>query len=134
MITSSKTERLSALKDICLQCTNCELFRGRKKLVFGEGNPESWFFLIGEGPGREEDISGMPFVGRSGHLLRKLLMAIGLDPENDCYIANTVKCRPPANRVPYDIEMGQCIKFLKKQVELTTPRPLGRGFLKLIRF
>lgn len=117
-------ERLEKVKAIALKCGNCQLCEIRKKVVFGEGNPNARYMLIGEGPGRDEDLSGRPFVGRSGKLLRKMLQAIGLDPVEDCYIANIVKCRPPNNRTPADEEIENCVKFLKKQIEIINPEIL----------
>jgi len=115
-----KENRLLRLREIALQCTNCELFRTRDNLVFGEGPADSLIMFIGEGPGKEEDKTGNPFVGRSGKLLRKMIIAIGLE-EKYYYIANIVKCRPPNNRTPKTEEIKSCIKFLKKQIEIIEP-------------
>jgi len=92
-------------------------------MVFGDGDPNAWLMFIGEAPGREEDQKGIPFVGRSGQLLRKMIAAIGLLPE-DWYIANILKDRPPGNRVPETSEIGSCIKFLQKQIEIIQPEYL----------
>jgi len=89
-------------------------------MVFGDGDPDAWLMFIGEAPGREEDQAGIPFIGRSGQLLRKMIAAIGLTPE-DWYIANILKDRPPGNRVPEPEEIGFCIKFLHKQIEIIHP-------------
>jgi len=115
-----KENRLLKLREIALQCANCELFRTRDNLVFGEGPADSFIMFIGEGPGREEDKTGKPFVGRSGKLLRKMIKAIELE-EKYYYITNIVKCRPPNNRVPEIEEIKPCIKFLKKQIEIIRP-------------
>jgi len=116
--------RLSKLKEIALKCTNCALYATRKKLVFGEGSSNALIMIIAEGPGREEDETGRPFVGRSGKLLRKTLLAIGIDPIKDCYIANIVMCRPPGNRDPEKEEIEMCKKFLVKQIEIIKPKLL----------
>jgi DNA polymerase len=116
-----KSKRLEKLGTICQGCQACRLHEGRKKVVIGEGNPDALVMFIGEAPGREESLSGRPFVGKSGQLLRKLIRAIKLDPEKDCFIANVVKCRPPGNRPPEQDEMDQCVKFLKKQIEIIKP-------------
>lgn len=117
-------ERLDKVKAIALRCGNCPLCKTRKKLVFGEGNPDARVMFVGEGPGRDEDFSGRPFVGACGKLLRKMILAIGLDPVKDCYIANVVKDRPPRNRIPADDEIENCVKFLRKQVEIVKPEIL----------
>ena len=115
-------DRLLKLQSIAKKCCNCELGKTRKKLVFGEGNPDALFMVIGEAPGKTEDELGRPFVGRSGQLLRKMLLAIGLDPLKDVYISNIVKCRPPGNRDPEKSEIETCIKFLRKQIEIIQPK------------
>jgi len=130
-----KKERLKKLEEIANKCYNCELGKTRTKLVFGEGNPDSLIMAIGEGPGKDEDEQGRPFVGRSGQLLRKMLLAIGLDPIKDVFIANTVKCRPPNNRPPKKDEIENCIKYLRKQIEIIQPKLillLGKSAVKSI--
>lgn len=117
----SVQERLDKVKSIALKCGNCELCKTRHNLVFGEGNPEAKVMFVGEAPGRDEDLSGRPFIGRSGQFLRKMIRAIDLDPEKDCYIANVVKDRPPNNRPPKDNEIEECSKFLKKQIDIIRP-------------
>ena len=87
----------------------------------GEGNPDALVMFVGEGPGKEESLSGRPFVGKSGQLLRKLIQAIKLDPMKDCFIANIVRCHPPNNRPPEQDEIDQCVKFLKKQIVIIRP-------------
>jgi DNA polymerase len=119
-----KSERLDNLKAVCNSCYNCPLGKTRIKLVFGEGNPEPKFMSVAESPGKDEDVSGRPFVGRSGQLYRNMLRAIGLDPEKDVYMSNVLKCRPPNNRVPEPEEIEQCVKFLQKQIEIISPRLL----------
>jgi uracil-DNA glycosylase family 4 len=123
--------RLEKLRTICESCSNCALRAGRTKMVFGEGNVNAPVMFIGEGPGRDEDISGRPFVGRSGKLLRAMIQAIDLSDK--CFIANIVKCRPPNNRPPEDEEIETCVKFLNKQIEIIAPQLLillGRTAVK----
>jgi len=117
-----KIERLEKLKGIVSNCYYCELGETRKKSVFGEGNHDAICTVIAEAPGQREDEIGRPFVGRSGQLLRKILISIGLDPINDVFIANIVKCRPPGNRAPTAKEIDICVKFLKKQIEIIKPK------------
>lgn len=116
-------ERLRNLKEIALKCGSCGLHKGRKNLVFGDGSHSALIMFIGEGPGQKEDETGIPFVGRSGQLLRSMIDAIEIEPK-DKYIANIVKCRPPKNRDPKKEEIETCIKFLRKQIEIIKPRLL----------
>ena len=103
-------------------CVACPLSGGRTQVVFGVGNPHSDLMLVGEAPGREEDLKGEPFVGRSGKLLDRLLAEeLGLD-RSSCYIANVIKCRPPDNRDPEPSEVASCRHFLDSQVELIDPK------------
>ncbi len=102
-------------------CRNCELAGGRTNVVFGAGNPNARLMFIGEAPGRDEDIQGIPFVGRSGQLLNKILEAAGIE-RDDVYIANIIKCRPPNNRTPLTNEIEACIPYLGRQVALIAPR------------
>lgn len=115
-----KEQRLKKLQEICLQCQQCNLCRSRNRLVFGEGNPDASVIFVGEAPGKEEDFSGRPFVGRSGKLLRQMLSAININP-HDQYIANILKCRPPNNRKPTMEEMAECRKFIIKQIDIIEP-------------
>ncbi len=103
------------------QCHACALQERRTHVVFGEGNVNADIMFVGEGPGREEDAQGRPFVGPAGQLLDKMLAAIGLS-RDDVYIANIVKCRPPQNRVPMDEEAQACLPFLRAQTGLIKPR------------
>jgi len=98
---------LEAIRASALACTLCPLHQTRTQVVFGRGNPSAPIVLIGEGPGRDEDLQGRPFVGAAGQLLDKILAAVGLS-EQDVYITNTVLCRPPGNRVPLPLEMETC--------------------------
>jgi len=135
MGTESKTQRLDKLLEISSNCRACSLYATRTKHVFGDGSPEAPIVFIGEAPGEQEDKSGIPFVGRSGKLLRGLIQAIGLDPVKDCYIVNVVKDRPPKNRTPELSEIEKCSKFLKKQLEIIGPRILvllGRTAVKAL--
>jgi len=121
-------ERLGELAAAVSACTECPLHAGRTRTVFGSGNPRTRVMFIGEGPGRDEDLQGEPFVGRSGQLLTKILQAISLE-RKDVYITNMVKCRPPQNRDPLEEEVRRCERYLVEQIELIRPRvicALGR--------
>ncbi len=110
------------------ECKRCKLSQGRQHIVFGDGSPRAELMFIGEGPGEEEDLQGLPFVGAAGQLLNRMLGKLGLRRE-EVYIANVVKCRPPGNRNPEADETGQCLPFLLKQIEAIQPRvivTLGR--------
>lgn len=102
-------------------CVRCKLHKGRKTIVFGEGNPNAQLMLIGEAPGADEDIQGRPFVGRAGQLLMQMIKAIDFD-RGDVYIANVLKCRPPGNRPPEPDEIEQCSPFLMKQIAVIKPK------------
>jgi len=103
-------------------CTRCKLHRlGRRQIVFGVGNPEADLMFVGEAPGRDEDQQGIPFVGRAGQLLTKIIEAIGLKRE-DVYIANVIKCRPPENRNPEPDEVETCEPFLFQQIDTIKPK------------
>jgi len=102
-------------------CQKCRLCSTRTKTVFGEGNPDTKIFFIGEGPGETEDLTGRPFVGRAGELLGKMIAGMGLSRER-VFIANIVKCRPPNNRVPAPDEVGTCTPYLVRQLEIIRPQ------------
>ena len=125
------------LKTDCLACQRCPLHTTRHNVVFGQGVENAEVLFVGEGPGQSEDEQGLPFVGRSGQLLDKYLFAIDLDRASNCYIANIVKCRPPQNRDPLNIEQEACIGYLRNQVALLKPKIivcLGRiAAMKLIK-
>lgn len=104
----------------CEACRRCELGASRTNVVIGRGNRKAPVMLIGEGPGKQEDLQGLPFVGQAGKLLDLLLTAL-MFSEDDFYIANIVKCRPPGNRVPNDEEAYTCLPFLRNQVALVKP-------------
>jgi len=123
-----KAEALERLRGQIVGCSKCGLCGERKTVVFGEGNPDAELMFIGEGPGREEDIQGRPFVGEAGRLLTRLINRMGFDRE-EVFIANVVKCRPPGNRDPREDEIEACLPYLKKQIEIIAPRvimSLGR--------
>lgn len=113
-------ESWDELKAMCDICNKCELFNSRNNVVFGRGNTNANVMLIGEGPGADEDTLGEPFVGRAGKLLDTLLCAIDIG-QNEIYIANIVKCRPPQNRVPTIHEAQTCLAYLRNQVYLQNP-------------
>lgn len=103
------------------RCHGCSLGVSRKKLVFGAGNANAPVMIIGEAPGEEEDREGLPFVGKAGALLTKMIEAIDLDREKDIFITNVLKCRPPANRNPNQSEMLACAPILKRQISIIKP-------------
>ena len=125
-----------SLKQACLQCNRCDLCGGRTQVVFGVGPTDTEILFVGEGPGQQEDLLGEPFVGPAGHFLDDMLSIIGLGRHN-CYIANIVKCRPPNNRDPLQIEQDACMPWLRMQTKLLRPKIivcLGRiAAMKLIR-
>lgn len=127
-VAITRAECLKMLRSDLGDCTRCRLSKDRKTIVFGEGNPRARLMLIGEGPGREENIQGRPFVGEAGQLLTRLIEKMGFKRE-DVYIANIVKCRPPSNRDPNDDEIASCLPFLKRQIQTISPEvimTLGR--------
>jgi uracil-DNA glycosylase len=111
---------LSDLHQAILGCLACPLGPGRMRFVFGEGRPDAGLMFVGEGPGRDEDLQGRPFVGKAGELLDRMIGAIGLKREQT-YIANVVKCRPPDNRTPTSDEARACLGYLYRQIELVRP-------------
>ena len=112
-----------ALARECAGCRECALHQTRKNVVFGVGNPQAEIMLVGEGPGANEDATGIPFVGRAGQLLDDMLAIIGLDRER-VYICNIVKCRPPGKRDPLNVEQDACIGYLRRQIALVRPKIL----------
>lgn len=125
------------LRKSCLGCTACPLCQTRTNVVFGVGSETARVMFVGEGPGEQEDLRGEPFVGPAGRLLDDMLSIIDLDRTKNCYIANIVKCRPPHNRDPLEVEQEACIGYLREQVRLLRPQIivcLGRiAAMKLIR-
>jgi uracil-DNA glycosylase family 4 len=116
-----------ALREAVSGCKACTLCEKRRQTVFGVGNPQAQWMLVGEAPGEDEDREGEPFVGRSGQLLDRMLQAVGLSraeapPEQQVFIANVIKCRPPGNRNPMPEEVAQCEPFLLRQVALVQPK------------
>lgn len=124
------------LKQTCEACQKCALGATRTKLVFGTGNPHADLMFVGEAPGEQEDLTGVPFVGRAGQLLDKFLYAVDIE-RKDVYIANILKCRPPKNRDPLPEEEDACIEYLREQVKLIRPKVivcLGRiSAMRLIK-
>jgi len=102
-------------------CTRCKLHRRRTNIVFGVGNPRAELVFVGEGPGHDEDVQGIPFVGRAGQLLNQMIIAMGIK-RDDVYIANVVKCRPPENRTPEKDEIATCMPFLMRQLANINPK------------
>jgi len=134
--TRDREAALRALAARAEACRACGLWRGRRRLVFGEGNPAPRLLFVGEGPGREEDRVGRPFVGRAGALLDRMIRAMGFT-RGEVYIANAVKCRPPENRTPTAEEMEACRPLLEEQIRILRPRvivalgaPAARTLLK----
>ena len=111
------------LQNTCSTCTKCNLCSTRTNVVFGVGNQTADIMFVGEGPGEQEDLQGIPFVGAAGKLLDDMLSIIDIDRSN-CYIANIVKCRPPRNRDPEEFEQEACIDYLFRQIELVQPKVL----------
>jgi len=124
--TPEKDAALAALREEIGDCGRCRLSEGRKNIVFGDGSPDTRIMFIGEGPGAEEDKQGKPFVGDAGQVLTSLITNMGKEKgfsftREDVYIANIVKCRPPANRDPQPDEIETCLPFLKRQIEIIRP-------------
>ncbi len=117
----SGPETLELIRQDLGDCRRCKLAPTRKTIVFGEGNPHAELVFIGEGPGADEDEQGLPFVGRAGKLLNRMMQTVGLKRE-DVYICNVVKCRPPMNRTPEKDEVDACSPFLYRQIEAIKPR------------
>ncbi|MEO0349058.1 MAG: uracil-DNA glycosylase [Cyanobacteria bacterium P01_A01_bin.15] len=121
-IPAGTYENLDQLASHCNQCQRCDLASGRTNVVISRGSPNASIMIIGEGPGQNEDEQGLPFVGKSGQLLEKILASVRLDTQNDVYICNVVKCRPPGNRTPVAGEVAACVPYLKEQVRLVDPK------------
>ncbi len=122
-IARNAAEALAAIKaEIGPDCPRCKLATlGRKQVVFGVGNPDADLMFVGEAPGGDEDIQGIPFVGRAGQLLTKMILAINLE-RDQVYIANVIKCRPPGNRNPEPDEIASCEPFLFQQIDAVRPK------------
>ena len=119
--STSKEKELGLLKKEAAASDCCQLYRTRTNLVFGSGNPNAELMFVGEAPEAEEDRQGLPFVGRAGQLLTKIIESIGLK-RSEVYICNILKCRPPNNRVPFPTEILACEPYLKRQIEIIKPR------------
>ncbi|HTQ97311.1 MAG TPA: uracil-DNA glycosylase [Candidatus Acidoferrum sp.] len=116
-----KDDSLLKIREDIGDCTRCKLHKGRNKIVFGDGNPKAELVFVGEGPGADEDMQGLPFVGRAGKLLTQMIEAMGLQ-RKDVYICNVVKCRPPENRTPEPDEIQTCSPFLLRQIDTINPK------------
>jgi uracil-DNA glycosylase family 4 len=117
-----KADALAAIKAEIGDCTRCPLaYAGRRTIVYGDGDANARLMFVGEGPGADEDASGVPFVGKAGQLLNNMIQAMGLKREQ-VYIANVVKCRPPGNRVPEPVEANTCDQFLLQQIDVVQPQ------------
>ncbi len=115
-------ETLPDIRNDIGDCTRCKLHRlGRRQIVYGVGNPSADLMFVGEAPGADEDVQGIPFVGKAGQLLTKIIEAIGLQ-RDDVYIANVIKCRPPENRNPEPDEVETCEPFLFRQIAVIKPK------------
>jgi DNA polymerase len=133
-IDLSGIDILDELGEVATRCTACSLAEGRTNVVFGAGAPDAEVLIVGEAPGQQEDQMGIPFVGRSGQLLTRLLGEIELQ-RDDIYITNVVKCRPPGNRDPRPDEITACKGYLKRQIEIIDPKvviTLGNFSTKLL--
>jgi uracil-DNA glycosylase len=118
---AERREALVALYREASGCLRCPLHEGRNRVVFGNGNADADLMFIGEGPGQQEDIQGLPFVGRAGKLLDQLLEEIGLSRQ-DVFVTNVVRCRPPGNRDPLPHEIAACRSYTDRQIELIEPK------------
>lgn len=120
-IINNKTRKLKILYESVKNCRRCSLYRTRKNIVFGSGSTDASLVFIGEAPGEEEDIEGLPFVGRAGQLLTKIIQSVHLTRE-EVYITNILKCRPPGNRNPLPEEIKQCEPYLIEQLNILQPK------------
>ncbi|MBD2136124.1 uracil-DNA glycosylase [Anabaena sp. FACHB-1237] len=121
-ILSATYQTIEQIEKHCNQCQRCSLAENRTHAVIGRGNLQAKIMIIGEAPGKNEDETGLPFVGRSGQLLDKILESVNLSTEKDTYIANICKCRPPENRVPTNEEITACKPYLLEQIRLIDPK------------
>jgi DNA polymerase len=120
--SAGEARTLDQVRDHLGNCTRCPLHQGRTRIVFGDGNASAEIMFVGEGPGEQEDLSGLPFVGRAGELLTKMIEAGLKIPRASVYIANVVKCRPPGNRTPLPNEVAACREFLDGQIDAIRPK------------
>ena len=114
--------RLAQIAQEIAACTRCRLSGTRTQTVFARGNPDASICFIGEAPGADEDAQGIPFVGRAGQLLDRMIRAMGLEPERDVYVVNILRCRPPGNRRPEPDEVAACLPYLHEQIDLVKPK------------
>jgi len=121
VINANNEEQLKKVCQEMANCQLCQLAKTRHNLVFGDGNPNAQIIFVGEAPGADEDEQGLPFVGRAGQLLTKIIEAMGIK-RKDVYICNILKCRPPGNRNPLPDEISLCEPFLKKQLQAISPK------------
>jgi DNA polymerase len=121
-LPATSFQSLEKAKEVAMECTKCKLSESRTHVVFSKGSPEAKVMLIGEGPGQNEDLQGIPFVGKAGQLLDKIFESVNIDPEKDVYICNIVKCRPPQNRKPQQDEMDACWDYLAAQIKYIQPK------------
>jgi uracil-DNA glycosylase len=119
---ASEFTSLADVEQAAKVCTRCTLCETRTHVVFSDGNPNARLMIIGEGPGQNEDEQGVPFVGRAGQLLTQIIESVGFSRQNDVYICNIVKCRPPQNRVPLPEEADACKPYLMSQIQFVQPR------------
>jgi uracil-DNA glycosylase family 4 len=118
-----ENDTLERIREDLGECTRCRLHEQRNKIVFGAGNPHAELVFVGEGPGHDEDVQGLPFVGRAGKLLTQMIEAMGLT-RDQVYICNVVKCRPPENRKPEDDEVATCSPYLYRQLDTIAPKAI----------
>ncbi|WP_055074811.1 uracil-DNA glycosylase family protein [Pseudanabaena sp. 'Roaring Creek'] len=121
-IAYEQFDSLEALREAACNCQKCPLATTRTNVVVERGDRHAKILIIGEAPGEQEDLSGLPFVGKSGQLLDKILESVGFDTTKDVYVCNTVKCRPPNNRVPTPLETNTCKPYLLEQIRLIDPK------------
>jgi DNA polymerase len=121
--SAEATDRLLQLAEEVKGCTRCGLCQDRKQTVFARGNGTARLCFVGEGPGADEDEQGLPFVGKAGQLLDKMIAAMGLS-RDEVYVCNIVKCRPPQNRKPSEEEMAACLPYLREQLQLIAPQAI----------
>lgn len=115
-------KELDLIKQKCLNCEKCPLSKTRTNIVFSDGKPNHKLMLIGEAPGYWEDVKGIPFVGKAGQLLDKIFASVGLSRQENVYICNTIKCRPPENRNPLPEEKDACREYLDEQIKIINPK------------
>lgn len=121
-IPAGTYQTMAQMDEHCNQCHRCQLGETRTKAVVGRGNLQAPIMIVGEAPGQNEDETGLPFVGKAGQLLEKILASVQLNTEQDVYIANINKCRPPANRVPTPDEIAACKPYLLEQIRMVDPK------------